>query len=180
MYIRSVSNVSSTYSFKSPTVTSGSTTAGSTDAKQALKIRILPNELVSQWDVWRLLETPHDSLRILRYPAAVLDTPKTKEGITAPTITCIYDRYTTVEGIRVLYYKQPAHFDLMTSTACELPSDAFDDIVTGAVDLYMSYVTNSRPTDRSRQPVIPASETTRAKQEAQEAQNSRRRNQDND
>lgn len=171
MYIRSVSNVSSTYSFKSPKKDG----AGSSDASQALRIRILPNEMVSQWDVWRLLETPHDSLRILRYPAAVLDVP----NVGKPTITCIYDRYTTVEGIRVLYYKQPVHFDLMTSTPCELPSDAFDDLVTGAVDLYMSYVTNNRPTDRSRQPVIPASDTVRAKEEAQ-AQNSRRRQQDND
>ena len=170
MYIRSVSNVSSTYSFKSPTKNG----LGSKDKKQALKIRVLPNELVSQWDVWRLLETPHDSLRILRYPAAVLDVPTNRSEA---TITCIYDQYTTVEGIRVLYYKQPAHFDLMTSTACELPSDAFDDIVTGAVDLYISYVTNNRPTDRTRQPVIPASETTRAKEEAQQAQNSRRKKQ---
>lgn len=141
-----------------------------------LKIRVLPNQMVSQWDVWRLLETPHDSLRILRYPIVVLDTPTGK----APTITCIYDQYTKIVGIRVLYYKQPQHFDLMTSTACELPSDAFDDLVTGAVDLYVSYITNNRPTDRSRQPVIPASETTRAKEEAEQAQRSRRRQQDND
>ena len=170
LYVRSVSNVSSTYSFKSPNKGG----LGSKDAKQALKIRILPNEMVSQWDVWRLLETPHDSLRILRYPAAVLDVPTDRSK---STITCIYDQYTTVEGIRVLYYKQPIHFDLMTSTACELPMDAFDDIVTGAVDLYMSYVTNNRPTDRTRQPVIPSSETTRAKEEAE---NSRRRKQDNE
>ena len=172
MYIRSVSNVSSTYSFKSPKRSENT----KTDTVQSLKIRVLPNEMVSQWDVWRLLETPHDSLRILRYPAAVLYVP----NIGKPTITCIYDRYTTVEGIRVLYYKQPAHFDLMTSTPCELPSDAFDDIVTGAVDLYVSYVSNNRPTDRSRQPVIAASDTVKAKEEAQEAQNSRRRKQDND
>lgn len=172
MYIRSVSNVSSTFSFKSKT-TSGE---GSADNKQALKIRVLPNEMVSQWDVWRVLETPHDSLRILRYPVAVLDTPVDDK----PTITCIYDQYTTVEGIRVLYYKQPTHFDIMTNTACELPLDAFDDIVTGAVDLYISYVTKNRPTDYTRQPVIPASDTVRAKQEAQKAQNSRERKQDNE
>jgi hypothetical protein len=60
MYVRSVSNVVSTYSFKSTEPESG---------KQR-PIRVLPNELVSQSDVWRLLETPHNSLRILRYPAA--------------------------------------------------------------------------------------------------------------
>ena len=60
MYVRSVSKVSSTFSYK-----------GNPAAPQPMKI--LPNQLVSQNDVWRLIETPHDSLRILRYPAAVLD-----------------------------------------------------------------------------------------------------------
>lgn len=166
MYIRSVSNVSSTYGFRSNT-TNGQ---GSSDSTQQLKIRVLPNELISQLDVWRLLETPHNSLRILRYPAAVLDTMDESKA----TLTCIYDRYTTVEGIRVLYYKQPQHFNIMTSTPCELPMDAFDDLVTGAVDLYMTYVTNNRPTDRTRQPIIPASETVKAKEQAQRAQRSRR------
>ena len=59
MYVRSVSRVSSTFSFKS-------------NGDKNQPIRILPNELVSQSDVWRLLETPHNSLRILRYPAATI------------------------------------------------------------------------------------------------------------
>jgi hypothetical protein len=28
----------------------------------------------------------------------------------------------------------------MTSTKCELPIDVFDDIVSGAIDLYIQYV----------------------------------------
>lgn len=124
MYLRSVSKVSATYSFKS------------TPNAQSSAIRVIPNIYTSQSDVWKLIETPHDSLRILRYPAAVLNTYKNNN----PTLSVIYDRYTTVEGIKVLYYKQPSHFDLMTSTPCELPMDAFDDLVTGAVDLYVQYV----------------------------------------
>jgi len=65
-----------------------------------------------------------------------------------PTITLIYDRYTTVTGIRVLYYAQPAHFDLMTSTPCELPMDAFDDLVSGAVDLYVQYAAGAEANKR--------------------------------
>lgn len=177
LYIRSVSNVSSTYGFRSKT-TGGS---ASTDASQQLPIRVIPNELVSQSDVWRLLETPHNSLRILRYPAAVIGEPMSNPSypdrpeLKVSTLTCIYDRYTTVEGIKVLYYKEPQHFNIMDSTVCELPMDAFDDLVTGAVDLYITYITNNRPTDRTRQPVIPASETTKAKEEAQ----SKQRKQDN-
>ena len=86
-------------------------------------------------------------MRILRYPAAVLNTYKSGN----PTLSVIYDRYTTVEGIKVLYYKQPQHFDLMTSTPCELPTDAFDDLVTGAVDLYVQYVAGAEARKKQMQ-----------------------------
>lgn len=133
MYIRSVSNVSSTFSYR-----------GNGGADQ--KIKILPNQLVSQNDVWKLVETPHDSLRILRYPAVVLN----QKVNNYPTITVIYDRYTTVEGVRVMYYAQPAHFDIMTSTPCELPMDAFDDLVTGAVELYVEYAAGAEAKKRQQ------------------------------
>lgn len=132
MYVRSVSNVTSTFSYK--------------DRSNDNSTTIIPNQLVSQSEVWKLVETPHNSLRILRYPAAVLNTNN--------TITVIYDMYTTVTGIGVLYYRQPKHFDIMTSTACELPKDAFDDLVTGAVDLYVQYAAgaeaNKRRQDEAR------------------------------
>lgn len=135
MYLRSVSNVSATFNFRSG------------KNKPTASIRIIPNQLVSQSEVWKLIETPYDSLRILRYPAAVLNTMNGSN----PTLTVIYDRYTTPEGIRVLYYKQPKYFDIMTSTACELPMDAFDDIVTGAVDLYVQYVAGAEAKKRQQQ-----------------------------
>jgi len=138
LYIRSVSSVSSTFSFKS-------SSQGNNDS-----IRILPNELVSQNDVWKLIETPHNSLRILRHPAAVLSKYKSNK----PTITVVYDQYTTPLGIKVLYYAEPIHFDIMTSTACELPMDSFDDLVTGAVDLYVDYVAGAEANKRRRQEAI--------------------------
>lgn len=146
MYVRSVSNVQSTYSFKS----------GEVQNNDQRPIRILPNELVSQSDVWRLLETPHNSLRILRYPAATIgayeDFKITKDGVeqivSRPTLNVIYDQYTTPVGIKVMYYAQPQRFDIMTSTRCELPMDAFDDLVTGAVDLYVQYVAGAEANKR--------------------------------
>lgn len=104
--------------------------------------------LSSQSDVWKLIETPHDSLRILRYPAAVLN-KYTEQG--NPTLSVIYDRYTTPIAVKVLYYKQPQRFDLMTSTPCELPMDAFDDLVSGAVDLYVQYVAGAEARKRQLQ-----------------------------
>lgn len=237
MYVRSVSNVTETFSFKSSTV------------ENNYKIRVVPNELVSQNDVWKLIETPHNSLRILRHPAAVLskrqefsiptgnyvytfrdvsrNIPNPPEpdfqvtgentgaiipftlnhGITSfteaqmvtyigqsavdfiknqatdgsvfeltipdhdfqmpcrisvnvsqeiqnyqrPSITVIYDQYTTPLGIKVLFYKEPAHFDLMTSTPCELPMDVFDDLISGAVDLYVQYAAGAEARKKQMQ-----------------------------
>lgn len=139
LYIRSVSKVSSTFSFKSGPVRNNST------------IRVIPNQLVSQNDVWKLIETPHDSLRILRNPAAVLSK---YNGSSKPTITVIYDQYTTPLGIKVMYYKEPQHFDVMTGVNCELPMDVFDDLVTGAVDLYVQYVAGAEANRRRQQEAL--------------------------
>ncbi len=137
MYIRSVSKVSKTYSFKTPSTS------------QSSPIRVIPNQLVSQSDVWKLIETPHDSLRILRYPAAVLNKyTKGSGGEVYPTLTVIYDQYTVPEAIEVVYYKQPSSFSLMTNTACELPLDAFEELVSGAVDLYVQYVAGAEARKR--------------------------------
>ena len=146
MYLRSVSNVSTTFSFR--------TSANSNSAP----IRVLPNELVSQSDVWKLIETPHNTLRILRHPAAVLSqkqkfsVPSAEEGQYVakefPTLTVIYDQYTTPLGIKLLYYAEPKRFDVMTSTACELPMDVFEDLVSGAVDLYIQYAAGAEARKR--------------------------------
>ena len=106
---------------------------------------------MSQSDIWKLVETPHDSLRILRYPAAVLSEYNGTGDNAVPTLTVIYDMYTTPTGVKVIYYKTPAHFDLMTSTPCELPMDAFDDLVTGAVDLYIQYAAGAEAKRRQQQ-----------------------------
>lgn len=136
MYVRSVSKVKNTFSFRS------------NDKANNSSIRILPNELVAQSDVWKLVETPHNSLRILRHPAAVLSK---YNGDSNPTLTVIYDQYTEPLGIKILYYKQPAHFDIMKSIACELPMDVFEDLVSGAVDLYVSYVAGAEAKKRQQQ-----------------------------
>lgn len=127
MYVRSVSNVTKTFSW-----------IGNENSKE-----VLPNIFTSQTEVWKLMETPHNKLRILRYPAAILSPYTIEDDPTEnqkPTLTVIHDRYTEIKGVKLLYYKEPAYFDIMTSTPCELPMDCFDDLVTGAVELYISYV----------------------------------------
>ena len=132
MYIKSVSQVSSTYSFK------GHVGQDS--------FPILPNVLVSQKDVQDLVETPRNSMRILRNPIVVLN-QKTDDR---PTITVIIDRYTTLRGIRITYYKEPSHFSILDATPCELPSVIFEDLVSGAVDMYVQYVAGAEARKRQQ------------------------------
>ena len=133
MYIRSVSKVSSTVSYRGYDDHTG--------------IIIIPNQLMSQNEVSKIIETPYDSLRILRQPVVVLNQYYSKK----PTITLIFDRYTKVEGLRIVYYKQPSYFNIMDKTCCELPMEVFDDIVTGAVDLYIDYAAGAEANKRRRQ-----------------------------
>ena len=86
-------------------------------------------------------------MRILRQPIAVLNTHINDK----PTITCIYDRYTNVDSIRIMYYKEPSHFSILDDTACELPMKVFDDLVTGAVNLYIQYVSGGAKKDEKQE-----------------------------
>lgn len=133
MYIRSTSIVSDTYNFKV-----------SSNTNKDLKI--IPNQLVSQNDAYKLFETPNNSLRILRQPIAVLSKNKDKF-----ILTVIHDKYTTITKVGVTYYAKPKYFDIMTSTACVLPMSVFDDIVSGAVDLYVQYVAGAEANKKRQQ-----------------------------
>ena len=162
MYIRSVSQVSRTFAFRSNTNTvQEDATLPIEDT--TLPIRVIPNQLTSQSDVWKLIETPHNTLRILRYPAATLGNINNEK-----VLTVIYDQYTTPVGIKLSYYKQPSRFSLMTNTKCELPLDAFEELVSGAVDLYVQYVAGAEA--RKRQ----LDEARRQAAKEQEANNARR------
>lgn len=134
MYVRSTSIVSDTYNFKA-----------SNNTNQGLKI--IPNQFVSQNDAWKLFETPNNTLRILRQPAVILSKNNDGECI----LTVIHDRYTNIQKVGLTYYAKPAYFDIMTSTACELPIDVFDDIVSGAIDLYIQYVAGAEANKKKQQ-----------------------------
>lgn len=134
MYVRSTSIVSDTYNFK----TSNNTNQG---------LKIIPNQFISQNDAWKLFETPNNTLRILRQPAAILSKNKAGEC----TLTVIHDRYTNIQKVGLTYYAKPTYFDIMTSTECELPIDVFDDIVSGAIDLYIQYVAGAEANKKKQQ-----------------------------
>lgn len=126
LYIKSYSNVSSSYRMN------GETGAGT-----------IPNELISVKDVNKLISRPQDSLRILRSPIVWL---ADDNGLGA-----LYDRYTQPDSILLEYYKVPNYMNPMTSTACELPMEMFEELVSGAVDLYVQYVAGAEANRRRQQ-----------------------------
>lgn len=126
LYIKSYSAVSSTYRYKS---NSGTESSG-----------IVPNELISVKDVNKIISRPQDSMRIVRNPIVWLSD---NNGLGV-----LYDRYTEPRTIMLEYYKVPNYMNPMTSTQCELPMEMFEQLVTGAVDLYTDYVAGAEARKR--------------------------------
>ncbi len=123
-YIRSISRVTTTINWA---------TASKTDRKF---MKTVPNVWSSQAEASQFIETPYDSLRIIRYPYAYISEQENNEK----TLTIIHDRYTSINDVKLVYYKKPQYFTpLDNETRCELPEDCFEELVSGAVELYMTY-----------------------------------------
>lgn len=103
---------------------------------------VVPNTLVSRSKLIEFISRPQDNMRIMRTPVATLNDDN---------ITVYYDRYTIPVSFNITYYRTPRYMNLFTNTACELPMDAFDDLVSGAVDLYVQYVAGAEARKRQMQ-----------------------------
>lgn len=112
MYIRSYSTISKTYK-------------GDCESQ-------VPNDVLDQYEVSKLCNEAYDNGKIIRKPVIVLDNNQ---------VELIKDKYTTIDKITMVYLKKPNEFSILGKEVipCELPSDCFEDLVTGAVDLYFNY-----------------------------------------
>lgn len=124
LYIKSYSAVNNTYRFKDTEENSG----------------VVPNELISVKDVNKVISRPQDSMRILRSPLVWL---ADKNGLGA-----LYDRYTEPNEIYLEYYRVPDYMNPLESKKCELPMEMFEQLVSGAVDLYVQYVAGAEARKR--------------------------------
>jgi hypothetical protein len=79
-------------------------------------------------------------MRILRNPLVWL---VDKHGLGA-----MYDRYTHPVSVFLEYYRVPNYMNPLTSTKCELPMEMFEQLVSGAVDLYVQYVAGAEARKR--------------------------------
>lgn len=132
-YIRSSSLTASTY--KNLTL----------DTKE---LEYLPNKIINQEEVAQILRKPYNKGAILRHPLVVL------ESDDEPYMKVFHDKYTNINSIDLTYCQYPFAFNVMNyddtdnklgavHSYCHLPYSCFDEIVSGAVQLYMQYKTNA-------------------------------------
>ena len=133
LYVNSISAIEKTYQYRKDT--------------KDWKGGVIPNTLLSQSDFDKFIQTPYDNMRIMRKPIALLSERKEDK----PILKVLYDKYTECSGVTLSYYKVPDYMNLMTSTPCELPMDAFDDLVSGAVEMYVEYVAGAEAKRRQQQ-----------------------------
>lgn len=101
---------------------------------------IVPATIIASKDVNKVYPRPQDNMRILRNPVVWLEEDN--------KIGTLCDRYTTPSSFRLDYYKIPKHMDIMASQECELPMEMFEQLVSGAVDLYVQYVAGAEARKR--------------------------------
>lgn len=108
-------------------------------------------------DVINILNDKHDAFRIIRKPIVTISRPYDDSYSLNNTILVYVDKIYNDEiesymlehhvydtNLRFYYYSKPQYFDIMTSTSCELPISCFDDLVNGAVQLYIQHATANK------------------------------------
>ena len=108
------------------------------------------NDYVNSDQYKQIMRDSYNKGRILRRPILVM-----KNAGKATTFEVITDNYTKVIAIDIRYIKIPANFTILNGgIACELPYECFNELVEGAVQLYINYKAggNRQPQTASKQP----------------------------
>lgn len=129
MYVRSDSFISKNY--KSP--------------KALNKLVVTPNALIKQDDVDNVINAFYNQNSILHNPMVVLEST----SYDSPYLRVITDSYTTIDYVDLTYCCQPNAFNVLkyndnddsagaVHSYCQLPYSCFDELVSGAVDMYIT------------------------------------------
>lgn len=89
-----------------------------------------PNMLVKWSDAQKMQSSFYDKFKILRNPVCCL-----KNGM----LNITHDLYTDIDRVSLTYIRKPLEFSIISDIACELPYECFEDLVSGAVELYFAY-----------------------------------------
>lgn len=105
---------------------------------------VSPNHMIRQQDVPNVINTFYNQRSIIRNPLVIMESIDTN----SPYLKLIYDDYTIVTGIDLIYYKQPYAFNVLkyddddvsagaVHSTCELPFSCFDELLEGALNMYI-------------------------------------------
>lgn len=110
------------------------------------------NEFVDIQTFQKLKSTVYNEHRILRNPVITISGCDEKGTL----FDIIHDEYTHINNISIYYVKMPSYFTILgDGIACKLPIECFNELVDGAVRLYISYkaggATQSQSTSKQPQ-----------------------------
>ena len=114
------------------------------------KLEYLPNKIIKEEEVSNIIRNPYNKGAILRHPLVVL------ESDSKPYMKIFHDVYTNINSVDLTYCQYPFAFNVLNyddedmnagavHSYCQLPYSCFDELVTGAVQLYVQYKTNAIP-----------------------------------
>lgn len=103
-----------------------------------------PNKMIKHDDVDQVIGTYYNHGGILRNPLVILESTASD----SPYIKVIHDIYTNIVALDLVYYCQPYAFNVLkyndddmstgaVHSYCELPFSCFDELIQGAIDLYI-------------------------------------------
>lgn len=106
---------------------------------------ITPNILIKQEDVDNVINAYYNYRGVIRNPLVVFEST----NYTSNQFKVITDMYTTIESVDLTYYCQPNAFNVLkfddddqsagaVHSYCSLPYSCFEELVSGAVDMYMT------------------------------------------
>lgn len=106
---------------------------------------ITPNILVKQEDVDNVINAYYNYKGIIKNPLVVFE----NTSYTSNQFKVISDTYTQIESVDLTYYCQPNAFNVLKfddndqsagaiHSYCSLPYSCFEELVSGAVDMYLN------------------------------------------
>lgn len=128
LYIRSTSKMNKTYKQQHSTT----------------NYTYSPNIFIKQDDAPSVLNAFYNDNGIIRNPLALIESKSNNNEY----IKIIHDKYTNIAGLDLVYYCIPYAFNVIkynnddmsvgaVHSTCELPYICFDELVSGAIDLYI-------------------------------------------
>lgn len=103
-----------------------------------------PNVIIKEADALDVIGAFYNQNGIIRNPLVLLESTKKESAF----IKIIHDKYTHMDAIDLFYYAQPYSFNVLNyndddysegavHSYCELPFSCFDELVEGAIQLYL-------------------------------------------